>query len=167
MGSSPNLPICPRTFIGLKRWNKLSGGILCIDWFPGWFGFVLVSHSHNYTAEKIKSYTGHRDSHGDISNHRTEAGNKSQLDSFVNTGYFSLLYHRIKKCPSTRQIQCPKTKNWLWTHSYSIYIFSSYSVPGSVVHLLPKSWPAMKTYWNLVLAPVMLSGPLGDGCKHK
>lgn len=62
------------------------------------------------TAEKIKSYTSCRDSHGDISNHRTEAGNMSQLDSFADTGYSSLLNHRIKKCPSTRKIQCPKNK---------------------------------------------------------
>lgn len=58
------------------------------------------------TAEKIKSYTGHRDSHGDISNHRTEVGNKSQLDSFVDTGYFSLL-------PQDQKVPIYKTDSML------------------------------------------------------
>lgn len=55
------------------------------------------------TAEKIKSNRVCRDSHGDISNHRTEASNISQLNSSVDTGHFSLLKHSIKKCPRNGQ----------------------------------------------------------------
>lgn len=41
MKSSPNLPICPRTFISLKRWNKLSGGMFCTDRLA-WDCFVFI-----------------------------------------------------------------------------------------------------------------------------
>ena len=155
MERSPNLPICPRTCIGLKRWNKLSGETSCIDTLAGnWFGSCWYHTALRCTTEKIKHYSGCRACLRDLRNHWTETGYKSQLDSFVDTVYSILLYHRIIKCLSSRKSQHPERRTG-FKHTAIQWTLSPPLVHGSAVHSLPKSRPAMKTWWDLALVPVM------------